>query len=109
MLDAPLERDHIYSVFLSSTSSDTRRKEYPPTSIILGQQRPPQDWLNLLTSSIEAVTGHLPTLASFEEAGLNGRVCIVVAEMSDPILAELGQEGFFALRKCSPLPKGFYG
>lgn len=106
MLDAPQERDHVYSVFLSSTSPDTRQKGYPPTSIVLGQQRPPQDWLDLLSSSIESVTGQVPALAGFDKAELGGNVCIVVAEMIEPVLSELGQEGFLALRKMLTSAKG---
>lgn len=106
MLDNPVVRDHVYSVFLSSASPGTGRKEYPPTSIVLGQQRPPQGWLDLVSSSIEAVTGHVPALASFKEAELDGKVCIFVAEMNDPILAELGQDDFLALRKMLTSAKG---
>ena len=106
MLDAPLERDHVYSVFLSSTSSGSRQKEYPPTSIVLGQQRPPQDWLDLLSSSIESITGQVPALASFDEAELGGNVCIFVAEMIEPVLSELGQEGFLVLRRMLTTARG---
>lgn len=106
MLDAPLERDHVYSVFLSSTSSGTKQNEYPPTSIVLGQQRPPQDWLDLFSSSIEAVTGHVPALASFQEAELGENLCVFIAEMSEPILSGLAEEGFLALRKMLTSAKG---
>ena len=106
MLDAPLERDHVYSVFLCSTSPDTRQKEYPPASIVLGQRRPPHDWLDLLSSSIESVTGQVPALANFDDGEFRGHVCIVVAEMTEPVLSELGQEGFLALRKMLTSAKG---
>lgn len=106
MLDAPVERDHVHSIFLSSTSLDTRQKEYPPTSIVFGQHKPPHDWLEVLSSSLESVTGHVPALASLDEAELGGNVCIFVAEMTKPVLSELGQEGFLALRKMLTSAKG---
>ena len=106
MLDHPNVHDHVYSVFLSSANPGTRRKEYSPTSIVFGQQRPPQAWLDLVSSSIGAVTGHVPASASLKEAEPDGKVCIFVAEMINPILTEIGQEGFLSLRKMLTSAKG---
>jgi NADPH:quinone reductase-like Zn-dependent oxidoreductase len=106
MLDAPEERDHVYSVFLSNTSPDTRQKEYPQTSIVFGQKKPPQEWLNLLSLSMQAATSHAPVVSTFESLDAGGRVCIFIGEMDKPILAGLGQEHFLALRKMLTTAKG---
>ncbi|KAF8849554.1 type I polyketide synthase [Acephala macrosclerotiorum] len=94
MLDAPKERDH------------TKKKEHPPTSIVFGQEKLSQDFLDHLSSSIQSLTGSVPAVARFQEAEVAGKFCIFVAEMDDPILAGLDQDGFLALRQMLTSAKG---
>ncbi|KAL4883330.1 polyketide synthase [Aspergillus karnatakaensis] len=107
MLDAPKEQDHVYSVFLSNRIPDTKVKEYPPAVIVLGKEQQPEKWVSQLASSIEAVTGQLPVVASLHgDAELSGKLYIVVAEMEKPILAHLSEEDFSSLRKLLTTAKG---
>jgi NADPH:quinone reductase-like Zn-dependent oxidoreductase len=108
MLDAPSEEDHVYSVFLSGMNPESKQKEYPPATIVLSkEQQQPQEWLSMLSSSVEAVTGQTPAIASLNsEAELSGKLCIVIAELYEPTLAHLSEEDFSNLRKLLTTAKG---
>ncbi|KAL4966473.1 polyketide synthase [Aspergillus stella-maris] len=104
MLDAPREENHVYSVFLSSVEEQAVQKSYPPMTIIVGDQQP-QDWLELLSYTIKAITGHVPARASPDE-DISGKLCIVLSELQRPVLSNLGQNEFLQLRKTLTKAKG---
>lgn len=106
MLDAASESDHVYSVFLAGTGRATAQKYFPATTIVLGKQSVPEDWLSHLSTSIETITGLRPDIAHLDKADVSGKVCILLAELNDPILAELSQDEFYALRKMLISAKG---
>ncbi|KAL4954547.1 polyketide synthase [Aspergillus filifer] len=104
MLDAPREEDHVYSVFLSSIQEDTKEKLYPPMTIIVGDQQP-QDWLELLSYTIKAITGQAPVRACPDE-DVSGKFCIVLSELQKPLLCNLGHKEFIQLREALTKARG---
>ncbi|KAL4792644.1 polyketide synthase [Aspergillus venezuelensis] len=97
MLDAAREEDHVYSVFLTGMEEQTRQKSYPPITIIVGDQQP-QDWLELLSYTIKAITGQVPARA-FPDEDVAGKLCIVLSELKKPFLSSLGGKEFLELRQ----------
>ncbi|KAL2850218.1 hypothetical protein BJY01DRAFT_261657 [Aspergillus pseudoustus] len=107
LLDAPQEKDHVYSMFLSSLQHESKESSYPPTTIILGQDHPPREWLSRLTLTIEEATGVAPALASLDDAAeQKGRLCIFLAEVETPILADLSEKEYASLRALLTTAKG---
>jgi hypothetical protein len=99
MLDALQERDHVYSTFLSTYRPEVKRRAYPPTSIVFGEADPPKECTDALSSSIESLCGSPPTLSNFPDVDVAGKICVFVAELADPLLTRLDENGFLALKK----------
>ncbi|KAL4941786.1 hypothetical protein BDV06DRAFT_222773 [Aspergillus oleicola] len=104
LLDAPREEDHVYSVFLSSLDQQLKENEFPPMTIIEGNEQP-QEWLELLCYTIKAITGQVPARATPHE-DVSGKLCIVLSEVQRPFLSSVSEGEFLSLRKTLTSAKG---
>ncbi|KAH6635388.1 polyketide synthase [Chaetomium sp. MPI-SDFR-AT-0129] len=76
-----------------------------PICIITGRSQPPTPWLDGLQTAITSITnGSLPTIESLESlASLEsaGKICIVLAEADQPLLASASPAEFQAVVKLA--------
>ncbi|KAL0933408.1 polyketide synthase [Colletotrichum truncatum] len=100
-----LEEDENYS-FSVMTSTAAASVSYPSQVFILCPPEVPMIWRNSLTDAISSRTGIATTFADWRNIEATDKVCIMLAEIVEPLLSRLTEEEFKSLQHLLTTARG---
>jgi len=101
------ESEELYSFStIMSTATSSAPTLNSEVVIVTGAPVPPTSWLDELKASISDATGTVPTIEPLESAAGDGKVCIFVAELSQPILKSPTTAQFESIKALCTRSKG---
>ena len=104
MWDYPSERDHLSSLIVS-TATDDHEPRYPAVTIV-HDGSPVGVSLDALRSSLTNLTGQLTMVTPLEDTLADGRVCIFLGELNEPLLNHPQPVQFASIKRIFSTARG---
>ena len=99
------DREH-YSFSTILTTAVSPERQYPEVMSIICPQAISQPWLTTLRENLTKTTGVRTVVEDFGSIQADGKYCIILTEMLEPLLQQLDGDAFNALRHTLTTAKG---
>ena len=101
------ESEELYSFStIMSTAASSAPTFNSEVLVVVGTPTPPTSWLDELKTSIAKTTGVEPSVEPLESAASDGKVCVFLGELSQPVLKDLQPAQFESVKALCTKSKG---
>ncbi|KAK4983979.1 putative secondary metabolism biosynthetic enzyme [Elasticomyces elasticus] len=104
--DCEDDENYAMSVIMSTAKLDAPPKFHPETVLVYADKPPPMSRIDELKASIAILTSSTPIVQSLDHLDVEGKICIFLSEIEEPLLSRVDPTRFKAIQTLLNESKG---